>query len=128
MADLNEKDASTTTKIVGASSAGAESTYINATANGDMSVADLLNVGASQTTLSVSTTAVEGKVGGSNLANRKRILIQCQTANMTYGFSSGSQPFTLPNGTTMILELGPNISIWFRKTSGTGNVVIAEFA
>lgn len=128
MADLNEKDASLTTKLVGASPAGAETTYVNSTANGEILAADIINISSTQAVLTVSTTAVEGKVGATNLVNRKRIIVECQTNNMTYGFSSSSQPFKIPNGTTLMLDIGPNISIWFRRTSGSGNVVIAELS
>lgn len=128
MADLTDLQAAQTIKVVGASSSGIETNAVNATANGDLQSADLLNVSVVQTTINVTTSAVEAKVGGSNLTNRKMIIIQVQTGNMTYGFSSGSQPFTIPNGTTLTLALGPNISIWLRRTSGSGNVAVAELS
>ena len=128
MADLSELDASLSTKLVGATPTGTETGYVSSTANGELVTTDIMDTSAVQAVLSVSTTAVAARVGGSNLSERKMLVIQCQTSGITYGFSSGSQPFNLPNGTTVTLSLGPNVTIWLRKASGTGSVVVAELS
>lgn len=131
MADLSDLQAAQTIKIAGASTSGVESTYADVSANQELKAVDILGVSVVQNTLSVGTGAsVELKVGGSPLTNRKSIIIQAQGSNLTYGFSSGSQPFTIANGTTITLSLGPGISVWARRSSGIGsvNVAIAEFA
>lgn len=131
MADLSSKKASQTVKIAGASSSGSESTFAGVTDNQDLQTADILNVNVAQGILNVGTGAsVEVKVGATPLANRKSILLQAQGSNVTYGFSAGSQPFTLANGSLVTLTLGENISVWVRRTIGLGTVpvAIAEFA
>lgn len=128
MADLNELTSSMSVKILGSSSTGVESTPVSSTANGDLNVIQYMNVSAVATALTVTTTAVEMKVGGANLVYRKLIVIEAQAAGYTWGISSGSQPFSLPNGTALTLQLGPNISIWVKKASGTGTVAVAEFS
>lgn len=125
MADLTDLQAAQTVKLAGASSSGNETGFI-AEYNAQISGSDILNGTALQTVLSVGTTAVAARVGANNLVFRKMLIIQCQTANMTYGFASGSQPFTIPNNTTLMLSVGPNVTIYLRRTSGSGNVVIAE--
>lgn len=132
MADLSALNATDGVKIAGADSSGAETNFVNATANGDLKSADILTANVVQTTLSVSVAgaAVEVKVGGSPLANRKSVLIQAQGTNVVYGFASGSQPFQIGNGETISLALGPGVSVWVDRSSGAGSVsvVIAEFA
>lgn len=128
MADLNELDASLSTKIVGANSTGGEIGYVSSTNKGELVTTDIMNTSAVQVVLTVSTTAVAARVGASNLSERKMLVIQCQTNGITYGFSSGSQPFNLPNGSTLTLSLGPNVTIWLKKASGSGSVVVAELS
>jgi len=132
MADLTDIQAAQSVKLIGSSTSGAESTPVRATANGDIGTADVLFSAVAQGSISLAPAdpAFEVKVGGSPLTNRKLLYIQCQGGNMTFGFTSGSQPFTLPNGTTIPLSLGPGISIWLKKSGGIGSttVVFAELA
>jgi hypothetical protein len=89
----------------------------------------MLNGTALSTTLNVSNTAQQCKVGTSNLLNRKSLIIQSQGTNLSWGFTSGSQPFLLPNGTTMIFPFGSNVSVWvIRSTAATVPVAIGELA
>lgn len=71
MADLNEIQAAQSIKIIGADGTGSETTPVSSTLNGDINSADTIRVGGIQGTLTVGTSAVELKVGGSRLANRK---------------------------------------------------------
>lgn len=131
MADLSSKKASQTVKIAGANAAGSESNFAGVTDNQDLQTADILNKNVTQGTLTVGTGAsVEVKVGATALADRKSILLQAQGSNITYGFSAGSQPFTLANGSLVTLTVGENIGVWVRRTTGLGTVpvAIAEFA
>lgn len=148
MADLSFTQAASAVVVVGATSTGLETTPIQSTTQGGLHVnlrnnagtevgttaapvmvSDILNVSAVQTTLSVSTTALECKVGVSTLANRKTLIIQAQGTSLTYGFASGSQPFLLPNGTTLVLQLGPAISVWVRRTvAATVPVAVSEIS
>lgn len=131
MADLSSKKASQSVKIAGANTAGSESTFAGVTNNQDLQTADILNVSVAETVLSIGTGAsVEVKAGASPLANRKSVLIQAQGANVVYGFSAGTQNFTIANGAQVTLSLGPNVRIWVKRSTGIGNVsvAIAEFA
>lgn len=128
MADLTDLQSAQTVKIAGSDSSGIEQGYVNQF-NSQIQSADILNGTTVQTTLSVTNTAQQCKVGASNLANRKMLIIQAQGTNLTYGFASGSQPFNLPNGTTLALSLGPNISLWVRRTSAAAvNVAVSEIS
>lgn len=131
MSDLTDLQAAQTVKIAGASTSGSETNFVNATVNGDLKAADILNVSVAQAVLVVNQAAspVEVKAGVSRLANRKSVLIQAQGSNIVYGFTSGSQPFLLPNGTTVTLAVGDGVEVWIDRTSnGNVNVAIAEFA
>lgn len=131
MADLSDLNSSISVKITGSSSTGVESNYIGSTVNGDIKSADLLNVDSTQGTLSVTNgVATEVKSGASNLVNRKSVMIQARGNNVVFGFSSGSQPFVLPDGATLTISLGSNLSIWVSKSSGSGSslVAFAEFS
>lgn len=131
MSDLSELNSTLPVKIAGASSSGSETNYVNATSNGEIKSADILNVAVTQGTLSLAlNTPQEVRVGASRLVNRKTVQIQAQGANVQYGFTSGAQPFTIANGTTIVLSLGDGVGIWVVRTGGllNVNVAIAEFA
>lgn len=128
MADLTNLEAAETVKLVGASSTGVETNAVNASANGDLFVRDIVNTSVVQAAVTVATSAVECKVGGATLTNRKLLMIQVNAAGYSYGFASGSQPFAIANGTTLMLALGPSISVWLIKSSGSSTVAIAEFS
>lgn len=127
MADLDGLAAAQTVKIAGTNTSGVETGYVDQY-NTQLRTTEVINGSAVQGTLTISTTAVECKVGASPLTNRRMIMIQVNAAGYSYGFASGSQPFSLPNGTTLALELGPNISIWVVKSSGSNSVVVAELS
>ena len=131
MADLNALNSTDSVKIAGADASGLETNFVNATANGDIRAADILTVSVVQGTVSATTgAAIELKVGGTPLINRKSILIQAQGSNVIYGFNSTNQFFTIASGTQISLTLGPGISIWVKRSGGTGGVTVAfaEFA
>lgn len=131
MADLNGLQASESMKIAGADSSGVETNYVNATANGDIKSADILNVSVLQGVLTITTgTPQEVRVGASRLANRKSVQIQAQGTNLQYGYTSTSQIFTIANGTTIVLAIGDGVGVWISRSSGIGavSVAIAEFA
>lgn len=88
----------------------------------------VLNGTASQTTLTVALTAVPMRVGAANLANRKSIILQPNAAGYSYGYSAALQPFALTNGTPVQLNLGPNITIWAIKSSGTNTIAVVELS
>lgn len=90
MADLDDKQASATIKITGANTSGDESNYAKVSANQDLGVVNSIDSGLSVNgTITVGTSAVEAKVGGSTLANRKLLIVN-NASNVTiyWGFSS----------------------------------------
>ena len=131
MADLSELNSSLPVKLAGASSLGNETNFVDATANGEIKAADILSIAVVQAVLSVGTGAsVEVRAGASRLVNRKSVQIQAQGSNLTYGYTSGSQIFTIANGETVVLSLGDGVGVWVRRSGGVGNVnvAIAEFS
>lgn len=97
--------------------------------NSSLQVVDVINVSASQATLSVSNTATACRVGGANLTNRRQLIINVATTGYSYGFAVGSQPFALPSGTTLVFPYGPNITVWVVRSTGTAaSVFVAELA
>lgn len=90
MADLSEIQASQSVKIAGSSTSGLESYWVDASATNDLFTADTLKVGGTQGALTVGTTAVEVKVGVSQLANRKHVtLYNNSNTTMYWGLDSG---------------------------------------
>ncbi len=128
MADLNQLDAAQTIKIAGADSSGTETNFVKATSTNELNTADLINISAVQTTLTVTTTAIAARVGGANLSGRKLLLIQAQTNSIVWGFDVGSQPFTIANGASLYLSVGDNVTVYLRRTTGSGPVVVAELS
>ena len=147
MADLSDIQAALPTKLIGSNSTGLETNAVNSTITGSLFInlrdnsgiesatvtnplfvtPYTMNTTSLVTTLNVSTTALECKVGATALANRRELTLQAQGLNITYGFTSSSQPFNLANGATVSFSYGPNISIWVRRTlAATVSVVISE--
>jgi len=90
MADLSEIQASQSIKIAGASSTGAESNWVDSSATGDLFTRDTLKVGGTQGSLTVGTSAVEVKVGASQLTNRKHVTLYNNSNTTIYwGLDSG---------------------------------------
>lgn len=91
-------------------------------------VSDTLNTAAVSGTLSLTTAAAVARVGASNLAHRKTLIIQATSANVVWGFSAVSQPFSLINTEKATFDIGPNIDLYVKVSTGTGSVSVAEIA
>jgi hypothetical protein len=128
MADLNSIESASTTKIVGADTSGVETTPVKVSPNQDLGTSDILTIAATSGTLALTTVASEGKVGASPLVNRKYFIMEALDTNVKWGFSSGSQPFDLFKSQLIMIPMGPGISVWFKMSTGTGNVAIAELS
>lgn len=89
MADLSDIQATDAVRIVGATSTGLEQTPVNSSLAGDMFVKDVINVSGVEGAISLSTTAVEVRVGGSRLTGRKSVTIRPTTGDIYWGFTSG---------------------------------------
>ena len=100
MADLDEKNASGSSKLTGANSSGLETNFVGADANGDLQTSDSLRGTGTQGAVSLGTTAVEVRVGGSKLANRKAVTVYNNSNKTIYwGYTSG---VTKATGTPII--------------------------
>lgn len=133
MADLNELQAAQSVKIVGADATGLESNAVNSTSSGDLQTADIINVGTGvQGALTVSTTALEVKVGSFPLSERKLVTVYNNgTGTVFWGFTSS---VTSTDGTPILKNqnaawsVGDNQAIYLISASGSNNVRITESA
>lgn len=128
MADLSDKEAAQTIKIAGSDASGLETNFVKASDNGDLSTSDIINVAAQNRVMTITTSPVEALGAGVGLSSRKLLVIQAQTANIKYGFTVGSQPFTLANGASLYLSVGPDIHVYLVRTTGSGPVAVAELS
>lgn len=133
MADLNEIQAAQSIKIIGADATATETTPVNATNTGNLLTADIINAGTGvQGAVTVSTTAVEVKVGVSRLANRKSLTAHNNSsATLYWGYTSG---VTVANGTPLFKDqfiswdVGEDQPIFMIAGSGSNNVRVTEGA
>jgi hypothetical protein len=131
MADLTDNQAAQTIKIVGADSAGVEQTPVASSSSGELKTQDILNLGTgTQAALTVGTSAVEVKVGGSPLSNRKLVTLYNNSNTTIYwGFTSG---VTTSTGTPIFKNqlytwiAGSSQSIYVIAGSAGNNTRITE--
>lgn len=133
MADLSEQQASIASKITGSDSTGAETNYVGASANGDMQVVDGLMDGGVYGNLSVPTagTAVEAKVGGSRLTNRKFLQITANNAGLFWGLSNSvttSSGTPIANGQTITFNIKPGstFQVWLVGSANSKSAQVVE--
>lgn len=92
---------------------------------------DVLNGAAVYSELTVGTTAVEVKVGGSVLAQRRMVHITPKENSVYWGYDSG---VTTTTGTrvwkdqTVFLPVGPDITVYLIANGAGKAVNIAELA
>lgn len=78
--------------------------------------------------ITVGTSAVPLRAGTQNLKGRKYLLLQPNVTGYKFGFSEASQPFDLPANEYTKLDVGPEVTIWAKKTSGSNTIAVAELA
>jgi hypothetical protein len=81
--------------------------------------------------LSVTTTPVEVKVGGSRVSDRTAITIQPTDGDIYIGYDNAVTNLTgsiIFKNQLFILECGPLFEVWIRSNTGTVNVRIAEIS
>jgi hypothetical protein len=79
--------------------------------------------------ISVTTTPVEVKVGGSRFSDRAAITIQPIDGNIYIGYDNAVSTTTgtlIYKGQVFILECGPLFEVWIRSATGTVDTRIAE--
>ena len=91
----------------------------------DLQTADVPNQTGLNIALALTTTAIEGKVGVTTLANRKYIEMQALTTNVKWGYDT-TCPFDLFKNQFFSLPAGFNCKIYFKSSTGTASVAFAE--
>jgi len=77
------------------------------------------------TILSLTTSAVEGKVGTTRLSGRNYIEMQALSSNVKWGYDS-SCPFDLFKNQFFALPISDVCPIYFKSSSGIASVAIGE--
>ena len=132
MADLNNIQSSGSTIIVGAESNGNETTPVKSSLNGELQISDISNNGGVHGTITVTSSAIEAKVGVSPLSNRKTLTVfNNSNADIYFGYSSA---VTTATGTPIFknqfaeFEVGPSTSIWLIAGTAGNNTRVTENA
>lgn len=133
MADLTDLQAAQTVKIVGSDSSGLETFPAKVSTNQDLSVSDVINTTGVYGTLTVGTSAIQLKVGASNLANRKLVTID-NTSNATIYWAYDSSVSTTAFAGRIFKDqqaswaIGPNVDIYLIAGSAGNSVHVSEGA
>lgn len=128
MADLTEIQSSESVKIVGATSTGLEATPVNSSLTGELFTRDIINTSGVNAAASITTTAVEVKVGASRLVNRKAVTVIPTNGTIYWGFTSG---VTVANGMPVLknqrvtIAISDNVAV-FAISAGTVDVRVVE--
>lgn len=125
MADLTGKEASQSIKVVGQDSTGVETTPVGSTTLGELLVTDTPDQTGVNTILNLTTTAIEGKVGANALANRKYVEMEALTTGVKWGYDT-TCPFNLYKSQFFSLPAGDLCKVYFKMSSGTGQVAFGE--
>lgn len=127
-----ENDAELSKAIITGKRADGTFDTVKQTNSNELQMADIVDGGGLQGAITVGTTAVAIRVGGSNLANRKRLtFINNGTQTLYWGYTNA---VTTASGTPIMRNQpvsdswGPNTTIWIIATSGTHDVRVTEGA
>lgn len=128
MGDINDIEAAQSVKIIGSQADGTEQTPVGSTVNRELLASDTANSpgGGVDTVLALTTTPSEGKVGGTPKSDRKYVIMEALSTNVKWGFSNSTQSFDLFKSQLVIFPAGPNTTIWFKVSAGTGSVAFGE--
>jgi len=132
MADLTEKQAGGSTKIVGADPVtGEESFFAEVTSEGELKISSFANVSFIDGNKTINTTESLAAVGGSNLANRKSLVIYNRGSQEVYYGTTGVDDTTgivIEKDELITLAVGENVNIYLVTKTGNSTVTIQEFA
>lgn len=132
MADLSDIQSAQSVKIIGSDVTGLETTPVKATTSGELRTDDIVDGGGVQGNISVSTTAIAVRVGGSNLADRKRLSFWNNgTATLYWGYTAGvtsTNGFPIMRNQFVSDSWGPNTTIYIIAVSGSHDVRVNEAA
>ena len=101
--------------VVGSSTTGIAATPVGSSLTGDLFVRDSINTSSTNVALSVTTAAVEAKVGASRLTNRKFLSITPTNGTIYWG---SANTVTTANGTPIFknqcvtMAFTDNVAVW----------------
>lgn len=128
MADIPGNQAAQDVSIVDPNSGNT----VGVSSDGEMRVANFANISFITTTKVVTTTPILLAVGGSNLPNRKSVVVHVRgPADIYYGDNSvidETNGIPIIKDSTATFLIGENISIYVVTKSGSSNLIIQEFA
>ena len=124
MGEISDIQAALATKLIGADPTGVETFPLDVKSNQEAKMSDTCSTSAIDAVLALTTAAIEGKVGGSRLSNRKYVIMQALDNNVKWGFNTSCN-FDLFKNQIVMENLG-DVPIYFKMSSGTGSVVLAE--
>ena len=105
-------------------------TDVNSTNDNDEAiVSDVLDGGGDQIELTVGTTAIEGKVGGSPRVGRKYVMFQSKDVGVYYGMDNTvttSDGIEIFKDQLLMIPLGENTTIYFIATGANKKVRFIE--
>ena len=130
MADLIGIQASDSVKLAGCNSAGIETNFLAVDVLQNAFVKDAINSSCSHGVLAVATSAVEAKVGGARLPNRRLLVVTPTNGIIYYGSSNTvttatGTPIFKNQSTTFIFT--DNVPLWL-IAAATVDVRIIEGA
>lgn len=123
--DLQRADA---VKIVGSKANGEEEAPIGSSNNRELFIRDTHDNGGLDTTINLTTSPIEGKVGATRKLERKYVIMEALTTGVKWGFSNTTQNFDLFKSQLIMVPIGENTQIWFKMSSGTGQVAFGELS
>jgi len=131
LADLDESQSSQSVKLIGAGSDGIETNYVDVTAEGEIKTSSFANVAFLDANISVSTTEILANVAGTNLPNRKTLVIFNRgNREIFYGTTgvSSTTGIAIQVDELITFDVGENINIYLITNNGTSTVTIQEFS
>ncbi len=129
MADLTDNQSAQSVKIIGADTAGVETTPARVTPNQDLGAVDTVNTSALSSQITLSTTPVELRVGASRLVNRKYIWMEALDNNIKWGFGPNTTDcrFDIFKSQLLSFPVG-NVPIYAYVTTGSALIAFGEGA
>jgi hypothetical protein len=134
MADLDESESSMTVKLIGSASTGVESNFAEVTPANELKASLTHNSTYVSASITVNTTEDLAAVGGSNLVNRKELLIFNDGSKDIYFGPSGvsssgaNKGIKIGIGAFQSIPVGDNVLVYLVTATGSSTVIIQEFA
>jgi hypothetical protein len=122
MPDLNYLQSDMVVTITG----GDETNTAKVSTLSELATADVLNNGGVDAVLTVGTSPVELRVGGTRKANRKYVVFEALDEGIKFGFSNTTQNIPIFKNQIFFLPVGDSTQIWFVATVAGRTIAIGE--